>query len=324
MTYPPGAFDIQKDNNALMGAAKKELVHDQTVPSQLYQTQQWMAGWITTPLTWQQKLNVQQFPSIEDEACQWIKPSANLKPHERLELYSQQYWWRLLRVLEEQYPLTRRVLGARVWREQVAIPYLSTHIPNHWSLDIIDYGLLDYLKKTPCGAHSDFTRDVAALDYAHLHLNHLASYPPVSGLTDTQSLEQLLDETLYTQPHLFLLEFPADFFAFRKEVLSTSLDNKDYYMDVPLPVLELRSTRTPFVLFRQAGAAQHKQLTPISALYLRRFIAGSSISNSLEWLETQDKKTQEHVGTHLATWLKEWISLNWLTLTSAKEDEEKN
>lgn len=320
MTYPALAQKIKNDNSALIQTLETPLPdqYDQTVPDTLRCTQEWMAQQITTPLSGQYKLphNKQGEALVKDEACEWIRPSPTLAPHECLELYSQQYWWRMLRTLEDQYPLTRRILGGAIWNTQVAVPYLNANIPRHWSLYTIDDRLLDYLQNTPCGAHPEFTYDTARLDYAYLHVMHLAHNKPLSSIEGQDQLEELFQSTLYTQPHLFLLEFPCDLLAFRREVLDTSGENKNYYLTAPLPTLEFKSgSCLCFALFRETVCTtNYVELSSYEARYLRHFIAGSSIEKSLEWVETQDEKMQQEVETHLAEWLQKWIAKGWLTL----------
>lgn len=323
MTYPTILRQIQNTNSALLCAQghTEKSQYDPSVPDVLRCTQEWMARKITAPLTMQHKLVQKgQGPSIQEEASQWLRASPNLAPHQCLELYAQQYWWRLLRVLEDQYPLTRRILGGDVWLAQVAVPYLAAHVPRHWSLFTVDDRLLEYLQKTPCGAHPAFTYDAACLDYANLHLVHLAHHKPLSA--GEGELELLFSSTLYTQPHIFLLEFPGDLISFRKEVLRVSGDKKDYYMNEPLPALDLAQEPTAarcFVLFREQPAMTvHVELSFFAARYLRRFIAGSSIEDSLEWVETQEDAMQQEVNTNLAKWLEQWVALGWLTLEAPK------
>lgn len=306
-------------NSALMHAVEEPKLnqYDHTVPQALRLTQEWMAQHITTPLGSQYKLarNHQGEALVKDEACEWIRPSPTLKPHECLELYSQQYWWRMLNTLEMQYPLTRRILGGSIWNTQLAVPYLHANTPRHWSLYTIDDRLLDFLRKTPCGAHPEFTYDTARLDYAYLHVMHLAQHTPLKNLEGQHQLEKLFEATLYTQPHLFLLEFPCDLPYFRREVLKTSKEEKDYYLKTPLPTLEFKNTSCYFVLYREtASITNYVELSSHEARYLRLFIAGTSIEKSLDWVETQDKQMQKCIEKQLAEWLQKWIALGWLTL----------
>lgn len=318
MTYTGLAEDMQKSNSSLM-CMREHLEpsgYDENVPHALRATQEWMARSITTPLNSEQKLDLKAVPTLEEEAFQWIRPSSTLSSHERLELYSQQYWWRLLQALEGQYPLTRRILGGKVWHNQVAVPYLKAHVPRHWSLDLIDDRFLAYLKETPVGEHPAFTYDAARLDYAYLHVALWAHHPALSQ--EQGDIEQLFESTLYTQPHLFLLEFPGDLFAFREEVLRVSGKRRDYYMQSQLPTLELGKVRY-FVLFRQPPSAlTYVELSQNAARYLRCFIAGSSIEKSLEWVETQDKALQNEVSAQLSEWLKRWVAWGWLSMEVPK------
>lgn len=68
------------------------------------------------------------FASYPEGACADILPSAQLTATERLGIYQRQYWMRLLNVLQEQFPLTTRLLGAWFFN-QYAMRFLLEQPP---------------------------------------------------------------------------------------------------------------------------------------------------------------------------------------------------
>lgn len=73
-----------------------------------------------------------------------LLPGPQLTAAERLSVYHRQYWLRLLRVLQEQYPLVMRLCGA--WGfNQHAIAFLSLEPPRGCDLGDVGVGFDDFL-----------------------------------------------------------------------------------------------------------------------------------------------------------------------------------
>jgi hypothetical protein len=66
----------------------------------LKELQQWFSSVITSPLD----------KPIEG-AERFVAPSPTLEPNERMRIYNQQYFWRLLNVLHKSYPFLTRLFG---------------------------------------------------------------------------------------------------------------------------------------------------------------------------------------------------------------------
>lgn len=74
-----------------------------------------------------------------------ILPSSKLTAAERLGVYQRQYWMRLLRLLQEQYPLTTRLCGAWDFNQR-AIAFLCRHAPHGSDLASVAEGFEPYLE----------------------------------------------------------------------------------------------------------------------------------------------------------------------------------
>lgn len=97
--------------------------------------------------------------SYPEQACADILPTSQLTAAERLGTYQRQYWMRLLNFLQEQYPLTTRLLGAWFFN-QYATRFLLAQPPHGHDLGQVADGLSlflaedlrdDPLKHTPAG-----------------------------------------------------------------------------------------------------------------------------------------------------------------------------
>src|SRR5690606_39116743 len=103
----------------------------------LKELQYWFAEIISRPIDMDNKINpiTPSGKPIEEEAAKYIIPSSTLTPGQRMEIYNQQFYWRLLDILHETFPLLARLFGYRDFNEKLGFPYISTHLPDHWSLN---------------------------------------------------------------------------------------------------------------------------------------------------------------------------------------------
>jgi transposase len=99
----------------------------------------------------QLKAAVERYPQA---ICAAVSGSAQRTAAERLAIYNRQYWLRLLRALQNEYPLTCRLHGA--WRfNQLAMRFLHAHPPRGHDLarvaDGFDGWLAQQLRADPTG-----------------------------------------------------------------------------------------------------------------------------------------------------------------------------
>ena len=116
---------------------KNKLEYDTKVPNRLKNTQEWFASIITMPIDENSKMNPvsPRGISMKEEAKQYIRPSHALEPHQRIEIYNQQYWWRLLSTLHDIFPFVSRLFGFELFNLTIGMHYLNKYPPIHWSLN---------------------------------------------------------------------------------------------------------------------------------------------------------------------------------------------
>ncbi len=97
-----------------------------SIPPGLKSVQEWFGNVISSPLEDNNYIKTIA-PSgylIAEEAARYIIPTPNLRAHQRIQIYNQQYWWRLLKAMHESFPLVTRLFGYHAFNETIAIPYL--------------------------------------------------------------------------------------------------------------------------------------------------------------------------------------------------------
>lgn len=176
------------------------------VPSDLYKLQQWFAKAITTPL------NLEIAESERYIAA----------PSERIKIYQEQYWFRLISAMQENFPTLTALFGHHDFNHVLAIPYLSQKPSRHWSINHLGMDLPAWIEAHYEAPDKLLVYHAASLDSAFVEL-FLA--PP---------------STLRT------FKLPFNLFSFRTELLKRP---PEYWLGNDFPLLE-KGREYYFVLYR--------------------------------------------------------------------------
>lgn len=290
----------------------KTLSFDPTLPEKLKKTQQWFGSIISRPIDMNSKMNPVA-PSgrlMETEARQFIRPGPKLKSHQRIEIYNQQYWWRLLSTLQEMFPLVTRLFGSFNFNQTIGIPYLVKYPPDHWSLNFLGNNLPQWVSEKYCEKDKQFVLDATKLDFAFSDVFLKKGLVPLNEkLINSGDLSQLLEEKLILQPYVHIFSLPYDLFSFRQAMIKE--EDSDFWIDHDFPPLE-KGTYS-FVLFRNhANDIAFEPISEAEYLFLKRFQVGSSIDQACDYLETHHENLMENID--LAKWFQKWTMRHWLSL----------
>jgi hypothetical protein len=291
------------------------MIYDKTTPAALKETQEWFASIITQPIDGDSRIPAIA-PSgiaIEEEASRYICPSPTLRPAQRIELYAQQYWWRLLSALQEIYPLVTRLFGYHDFNCILAIPYLIAYPPDHWSLNLLGIHLAQWIHENYNSPDKQLVYDAALLDAAfHESFVAKASKPLEASANKTaEDLSYLLSCKLYLQPFIQFFEFEYDLMTFRVEFLK---ETPEYWVENDFPIL--KKEKTSFVLFRNLyGHTAWDTISSAELKLLSCFIEGSTIEEACDWLEKQDASIFKEAENNLHIWVQGWMIKKWLSPT---------
>lgn len=297
-------------------------VYDTTLPDSLKAAQQWFASIISRPVDLHNQIN-QVSPSgapMSEEAPLYICSSPTMRSHERIQVYNQQYWWRLLSVLHDNHPFLVRLFGFSEFNQTIGIPYLVKYCPNHWSLNRLGARLPQWVREEYHEPDRQLVLNAARIDCSYLRA-FVARQLPQPHLPDgatSNDIEPMLEQRLRHQPHVFTFAFNRDFFRFREELIRQ--EDGDYWVSHDFPPLP--KEKTYIVLYRTLSRKQivWKQIPEAAYRYLSRFKSGCSVNQSLDWLETQEDALSQEVAKNLRTWLQEWIALGWLAQVQIKTE----
>jgi hypothetical protein len=286
------------------------------IPCQLKSTQEWFAGIITNRLSEDQSI-CPQAPSgmlIAEEAAKYIAPSPNLRPHQRMQIYNQQYWWRLLKALHDNFPLLTRLFGYHAFNEEIAIPYLMKYPPNHWSLIALGDRLPKWIQEEYSHADRPLILNAVQLDWAFTDSFVSAQNAPLNLPNLIQDNSQnLLSHVFYLQPYIHLFKWDYDLLSFRDAFLKEKVE---YWTENDFPSL-LKEKTYYFILYRSPkNHVISKEISAGEYLLLNCFKNGSTLESACELLEQQDTFIYEQAASHLQQWFQDWTIRNWLTLES--------
>lgn len=286
--------------------------YDALSPKKLKETQLWFASIIVRPIDLQSSM-MPISPSgipMEQEAENYIRPSFTLKAHQRIELYNQQYWWRLLNVLQDIFPTLVRLFGYTDFNQMIGFRYLVKFPPNDWSLNGIGANILQWIDEEYSENDKKLIFDAARVDLA-FNQNFVAKWiKPISFIdSKDDDLASLLELDLYLQPSIYLFDLDYDMFTFRQEFL---LHDPNYWQEHDFP--KLQHGKKWVVLCRtEDNETAWSDFSQSEFLFLKQFKNGSSIQKACSWLEEQKSEIFQEAEENLHLWLKSWISRGWLS-----------
>jgi len=245
---------------------------------------------------------------MEEESSLYITSSPTLKPHQRIELYNQQYWWRLVRVMQENFPLLTRLFGYYEFNESIATPYLLKYPPSKWTLNALGEHIERWVEEEYHALDKPLIKQVTAMEWAFNFAFCAAKLPPIAFSEQDADLLPQLRMTL--QPYISLFHFDSDLFGLREEMKK---EDPDYWINNPFPVPEKGNFY--FILSRNLNNnLVLDKLDEAAYLILKLFKEGSSIDEVCGWLDGQNEAICEQAAAKLQFWFQEWTLRQWLVL----------
>lgn len=299
--------------------------YDVNVPLELKSLQTWFASVITLPIDHESHISTLTADGIpvEIQACEHIKSSPTLSPSQRMEIYNQQYWWRVLNVMQSTYSMATHMLGYQKFNDLLAMPYLQTFPSEHYSLSHLGDRFNEWMKHHYQGEDKQILTDAIAIDDAMNRAFFSSSLPPI---TENMSPEDSFSVPATLQPHITLFELEYDLFAFRKEIQEK---DPDYWSSHHFPNLKhalvesgghfplLKRDKTYyFIVFRTLGnQVVWEEISAIEYQLLSLFRTESSIQKACEWLANLDQNRATPELRRIQEWIQGWIAKKLLAKT---------
>jgi len=291
-------------------------------PSQLAEIQALMARAVMRPLTGSegmQRLWPDGSPTAR-VAAEFIKPNNRLSSFDRLQIYNQQYWWRLLGSFGEDFRGLRAVLGERKF-DKLAVAYLDNCGSQSWTMRNVGSRLEGFLREHPelTAPHALLALDMARVEWARIVAFDEGELPPLRAekLRNASAAELRIG----LQPYVSLLELshPIDELLGklkRREIETGSASNA---------VSELRTRRRPPLRARASREVIHlavhrvelsvyyKRLSSPAFHLLAALRAGKTLEIACEEAFALSPELPETSAVKVQEWFADWMKFGWFT-----------
>ena len=276
-----------------------------TPPKALEEMQQWFGTLIQQPLPSAHSLDL---ASKEKEAARYITSKTPLKAYQRMQIYQEQYWWRLQKALAANFPLLAHLMGNERFEKEMAVPYFTAYPPNHWSLHRLGENLGNWIKTNLKIPEQKQLLEATFIDSALYQTATKQMFTPIpSTLLAKEEAQALTFKPLFLQPHLSFLELFSPLIFLREEILQKKITLSSFSA--------LPKKKSYIVTFRQQNQQViFKELSFNEWQLLQRFLAGTNLNEIYEWIEhAEDKGGQQAMEEKFPSWFAGWVQAGWLT-----------
>ena len=263
---------------------------------------------------------------MREEAAAFIKPNSRLTSLERLEIYNQQYWYRIVSALSEDFPGLCRVLGEKKF-DAMILAYLAEHPSRSFTLRNLGVNLVDWLQKNPTwtGLSHDVAVDVARLEWAYVEAFDNAEFPAIT----TEDLASIGDDTiLKLQPHVRLLDLshPVDDFVLAvhreqpvSDVVSNAVSGKHSPRTRKRITTSLQASPISLVVHRFDFSVYYKRVEAEAFRLLKAIESQTPLGEALEMAFSESDATPAQQADKIQDWFLNWSELGWFCNPQSEE-----
>ncbi|HEV2453314.1 MAG TPA: DNA-binding domain-containing protein [Verrucomicrobiae bacterium] len=246
----------------------------------------------------------------------FIKPNARLTSFERLEIYNQQYWFRLGNCLYKDYPGLRAILGDRAF-EKLIREYLMRYPSRSYTLRNLGSRLVKFLKTAPgaTAPRRQLALDIARLEWAHIEAFDNEARPPLepNDLLDANAAKL----RLRLQPHFSLLklQYVVDRFLIdlRKKVglrgEASNAIEQDHHGEKNKLTRNLKRKDNFLAVHCYQDQVYYKRLEPGQFVLLSALQNGATLERAC--VRLAGLKISEDLGEAIQNWFSDWMALGW-------------
>ena len=254
-----------------------------------------------------------------DVAARIIKPNDRLTSFDRLQIYNQQYWWRLLGSFGEDFHALRAVVGGRKF-DKLAIAYLDGIGSTTWTMRDLGRQLESFLLAHPelTAPHTRLALDVVRVEWARV----IAFDEPARPVLDPKKIASVSADRLRIglQPYLTLLALahPVDdlLLKFKENQIETGSFSNAVAATITRrrPRIAARPSRQPvhLAVHRVNLAVYYKRLEPEAYLLLTALRDGATLADACETAFAGSKNLPAANAEKIQRWFAQWMEFGWL------------
>jgi hypothetical protein len=248
-----------------------------------------------------------------------IAPNAKLTSFERLEIYNQQYWWRLVSLFAEDFPGVCAVVGQRSF-DRLTTEYLEECPSQSWNLRNLGARLPAFLEKYPDLVAPHFA---LALDVARTEWAVTAAYDEAEeeGI-DPQQLAMSDPSTLRlgVQPYLQLLElrYPTDRLLLKLKKRNEAAESVSNAVGQRKKTRAVRITSRPLreplylAVHRQDLRVYYRRLDALAYRMLSALRSGETLEAACEVALSVEASDPNEAAGKVRKWFEFFTSFGWL------------
>ena len=247
-----------------------------------------------------------------------IKPNDRLTSFERLQIYNQQYWFRILSSLAEDFPGLRVILGQRRF-DKLLVAYLYDCPSESFTMRNLGSRLEAWLRR-----HREFAPNVErlALDMVRLEWAEIEAFDgaelPRYAEEDLRTLGS--DTVFRLQPHLRLLDlvYPVDELLIRIRSAAPASDiASNAVLEFPRKTRTRRFAlpqrqRVYLAVYRMDQQVYFKRLTRRAFSLVHSLGQGKPLTAAIEGSTHCTPRSAHRAQEQLREWFENWSSLGWL------------
>lgn len=297
-------------------------------PQKLAEIQKLMAQAIMRPMAGQDRM---QPTWIDDSptaavASQFIKPNDRLTSFERLQIYNQQYWWRLLASFQEDYSGLRAAIGPRKF-DRLAVAYLEAYGSQSWTMRNLGLHLEEFLRAHPdlTAPHTALAIDLARVEWARV----IAFDGPEKPVIDSEKMARIPPDRLRLelQPYVTLLElsYPVDDLLLKlkeTEIETGAFSNAMTLENEAKPVRRIRARASSdpiyLAIHRHDLSVYFKRIEREAFLLLLGLKDGMPLEEACAVAFANSTNLPDADAGKIQEWFANWMSLGWFAAPKGK------
>jgi len=243
-----------------------------------------------------------------------VKPNDRLTAFERLQIYNQQYWWRLIGSFREDFRGTLAVLGERKF-DQLAVAYLETIGSQSWNLRDLGQHLEGYVRERPeaTAPHSALALDMIRVEWARVIAFDGPGKPGLDAAKLGGNPEKL---RIGLQPYITLLKLshPIDKMLARFRKRTTEYSSNAVSSSTARRIVRLTSKPSPepvhLAVHRVDLGVYYKRLEAPAYRLLLALREGETLSEACA--AAFGDEVPADAATRIQSWFSTWMRLGWL------------
>ena len=261
----------------------------------LIELQRRMAADLMRPLTRHDNL------SRTAKSADYVAPNGRLTSHQRLQIYSRSYWYRILDSLHDDFPGLRSIIGDEAFH-RLSRAYLAAHPSRSFTMRNLGSALEPWLRRRPryTGGKHELALDMVRLEWAHIQA---FDGPSAKPLGPEDLLEPGPELHMALQPFISLLEV-----HYAVDDLRVSLSNDDMNRKSARP----RKRPIFIVVHRFDNSVYYRRILPEEFRILTAIRRGNRLANALEAGFEGSRFSVNDYQASIAKWFAVWSELGWL------------